>query len=250
MSDVTRPLIGITTYVEPARFVVHDTIAAVVPWAYVEQVSRAGGRPVLVPPHPDGGVEVLDGLDGLIVAGGADVEPARYGEAPHPTVYTSPQRDAGELPLVRIALKTGVPLLGICRGMQVMAVASGGRLHQHLPEAVGHGGHSNPGAVKVYAEHPVRFATGSRCREVYGAEAVMNSYHHQGVKDPGRLIPTGWCTTDDLIEAVEHPDHPFAVGVQWHPEDMAANGLFQALVVAAAQLRTARGSRTEFFAAV
>ena len=102
---------------------VHDTRAAVVPWAYVEQVAKAGGRPVLVPPMPDGGVEVLDGLDGLIVAGGADVEPARYGEPPHPTVYTSPQRDAGELPLVRIALKTGLPLLGICRGMQVMAVA-------------------------------------------------------------------------------------------------------------------------------
>ncbi len=137
MSDVTRPLIGITTYVETTRFLVHDTRAAVVPWAYTEQVAKAGGRPVLIPPMPDGGVEVLDGLDGLIVAGGADVEPARYGETPDPKVYTSPLRDAGELPLVRIALKTGLPLLGVCRGMQVMTVASGGRLHQHLPDDVG-----------------------------------------------------------------------------------------------------------------
>ncbi|WP_144118939.1 gamma-glutamyl-gamma-aminobutyrate hydrolase family protein [Catellatospora sichuanensis] len=250
MSDVTRPLIGITTYVETTRFLVHDTRAAVVPWAYTEQVAKAGGRPVLVPPMPDGGVEVLEGLDGLIVAGGADVEPARYGEAPHPKVYTSPLRDAGELPLVRIALKTGVPLLGVCRGMQVMAVASGGRLHQHLPDVAGVGEHSTHGPIKVYAEHPVRFATSSRLRELYGAEAVVNSYHHQAVKDPGRLVPTGWCSTDDVIEAVEHPDHPFAVGVQWHPEDMAGNALFQALVNAATQVRHARASRAEFFATV
>jgi putative glutamine amidotransferase len=243
-------LIGITTYVEAARFVVHDTLAAVLPWNYVEQVRLAGGRALLIPPQPDGGVEVLDALDGLIFAGGADVDPVRYGETPHPTVYTSPERDAGELPLLRIALKTGVPTLGICRGMQLMAVAAGGRLHQHLPEVVGHGDHTVAGPVKTYAEHPVRFATGSRCREMFGAETVVNSYHHQGVKDPGRLVPTGWCTTDDLIESVEHPDHPFAVGVQWHPEDMPSLALFDALVTAAAQVRSSRGSRAEFFAAV
>jgi putative glutamine amidotransferase len=248
VSDVTRPLIGITTYVETSRFAVHDTTAAVVPWSYVEQVRLAGGRPVLVPPMPDGGVEVLDAIDGLVIAGGADVDPARYGEQPHPTVYTSPQRDHGELPLARVALQTGVPLLGICRGMQLMAVASGGSLHQHLPEAVGHGGHTTTGPLKVYAEHPVRFATGSKCFELFGPETVVNSYHHQGVKDPGRLVPTGWCATDDLIEAVEHPDHPFAVGVQWHPEDMPPLALFAALVAAANQVRLARGSHAEFFA--
>jgi putative glutamine amidotransferase len=243
VSDVTRPLIGITTYVEQSRFVVHDTLSAVLPWSYVEQVRAAGGRPVLVPPCPDGGVEVLEGLDGLILAGGQDVEPSRYGERQHPTVYTSPVRDAGELPLARYALHNGVPLLGVCRGMQVMAVVSGGRLHQHLPEALGHSDHGRQGGpTKVYGEHAVRFASGSRCRELFGAEAVVNSYHHQGVADPGRLTPTGWCVKDDLIEALEHPDHPFAVGVQWHPEDMASPALFVALVTAAAQTRTSRSS--------
>lgn len=242
MSDVSRPLIGITTYVDQSRFSVHDTLSAVLPWSYVEQVRTAGGRPVLIPPCQDGGVEVLDGLDGLIIAGGADVDPARYGERPHPKVYTSPTRDAGELPLARHALTTGVPLLGICRGMQVMAVVSGGRLHQHLPEALGHEGHSMPGSKKRYNQHKVRFATGSRCRELFGPETTVNSYHHQGVADPGRLVPAGWCPDDDLIEAVEHPDHPFAVGVQWHPEDMADPALFVALVTAAAQSRAGRSS--------
>ncbi|WP_308167256.1 gamma-glutamyl-gamma-aminobutyrate hydrolase family protein [Catellatospora tritici] len=248
---MTRPLIGITTYVENARFSVHDTKAAVVPWAYVDQVSRAGGRPVLIPPQVDGGVEVLDGLDGLVICGGADVDPARYDEAPHPAVYTDALRDSGELPLVRVAFKTGLPLLGVCRGMQLMTVAAGGRIHQHVPEVVGHDGHRPLGPTKVYAHHPVRFATGSRCRELFGAEAVVNSFHHQAVKDPGRLVPTAWCVTDNLIEAVEHPDHPFAVGVQWHPEDMAAPDLFQALVSASANTHSARtATRTEFFATV
>jgi putative glutamine amidotransferase len=239
---MTRPLIGITTYVEQSRFVVHDTLSAVLPWSYVEQVRAAGGRPVLIPPCPDGGVEVLEGIDGLVIAGGQDVEPSRYGERQHPAVYTSPVRDAGEIPLARYALNNGVPLLGICRGMQLMTVVSGGRLHQHLPDVLGHDGHSRSGPKKEYNSHPVRFATGTRCRELFGPETVVNSYHHQGVADPGRLKPTGWCTTDDLIEAVEHPDHPFAIGVQWHPEDMASPALFVALVTASALVRTSRSS--------
>jgi putative glutamine amidotransferase len=238
VSDVNRPLIGITTYVNQTQFAVYDTMSAVLPWTYIEQVRNAGGRPLLVPPCPDGGLEVLTGLDGLIIAGGGDVEPARYGEEAHPEVHASPQRDAGELPLIRAALNNGTPLLGICRGMQAMAVVSGGRLHQHLPDAVGHDGHSRPGTLKTYAEHPVRFAPGSRCHDLFGSEVVVNSYHHQGVKDPGRLVPTGWCPKDDLIESLEHPDHPFAVGVQWHPEDMASSALFVALVTVAAQLKT------------
>lgn len=237
MSDVNRPLIGITTYLNQTQFLVYDTLAAVLPWAYVEQVRMAGGRPVLIPPVPDGGVEVLEGLDGLIVAGGADVEPSRYGERPHPAVNTCPPRDAGELPLVRAALHNGVPLLGICRGMQLMSVACGGRLHQHLPEAVGHAGHMGTGKLKTYNEHKVRFAVGSKLRELFGPDAVVNSYHHQGVADPGKLTPVGWCPDDDLVEALEHPDHPFAIGVQWHPEDMASPALFVALVSAAAQLK-------------
>ena len=237
---MTRPIIGITTFMEQARFTVYDTVTAVIPWTYIEQVRSAGGRPILVPPVPDGGTEVLDAIDGLIIAGGADVEPERYGETRHPTVVTTPARDAGELPLARYALNNGIPLLGICRGLQVMAVASGGRLHQHLPDVLGSDRHRSTEPGRIYRSHLVRFAPGSKCRELLGSEVEVNSYHHQGVVDPGRLVPTGWCPDDDLIEAAEHPDHPFAVGVQWHPEDMANPALFVALVTAAASQSRAR----------
>jgi putative glutamine amidotransferase len=235
-------LIGITTYLEPTRFLVINTVSAVLPWAYVQQVQDAGGAAVLIPPDPEAAVEVLDTLDGLIIAGGADVEPYRYGEDPHPKLGpVNPARDASELPLARHAMRYGVPLLGICRGMQLMAVASGGKLFQHIPDVVGSDLHRIPGPVKQYSSHAVKFETGSRCYELFGAEAVVNSYHHQGVSDPGKLVPTGWCVDDQLVESLEHPDHPFAVGVQWHPEDMESSApLFAALVTAAAQAKSAR----------
>jgi len=243
VSDVNRPLIGITTYLEPTRFVMIDTVSAVLPWAYVQQVQAAGGVALLIPPDPEGALEGLDAVDGLIIAGGSDVEPYRYGEKPHPKLgSTNPARDAAELILARHAMRYGIPLLGICRGMQVMAVASGGKLHQHVPDVVGSDLHRIQGPVKRYSSHPVKFETGSHCYEMFGAEAVVNSYHHQGVADPGRLVPTGWCTDDSLVEALEHPDHPFTVGVQWHPEDMESNALFSALVTAAAQAKSARSA--------
>jgi putative glutamine amidotransferase len=155
----------------------------------------------------------------------------------------SPARDAAELILVRHAMRYGIPLLGICRGMQVMAVAGGGRLHQHVPDVVGNDRHRIVGPpVKQYNHHAVKFRAGSRCYDMFGAESTVNSYHHQAVADPGRLVPTGWCPDDDLIESLEHPDHPFAVGVQWHPEDMESATLFGALIAAAAQARTARNA--------
>jgi putative glutamine amidotransferase len=185
---------------------------------------------------------VLDAIDGLIIAGGADVEPERYGEMRHPAVVTAPARDAGELPLARHALNNGIPLLGICRGLQVMAVASGGKLHQHLPDVLGSDRHRALGPGRTYCSHRVKFAPGTKTRDLLGDEAEVNSYHHQGIADPGRLVPTGWCVEDELIEAAEHPDHPFAVGVQWHPEDMANPALFVALVTAASQSRSRRAS--------
>jgi putative glutamine amidotransferase len=226
-----RPIIGLTTYAEETRFGRHDTFAAVLPLAYVRAVQESGGRPVLVPPD-ETDADVLRHLDGLILTGGSDVDPARYGASPHPTVYTRPERDRAELLLLRAALEAGLPLLGICRGMQLMVVAAGGSLHQHLPDVLGHDTH-RPVDGPRYGEHPVRLAPGSAAFNILGPDLAVNSFHHQGIADPGPLTPTGWCREDDLIEVVEVPGRRFALGVQWHPEEMPDRRLFQALVAAA-----------------
>jgi putative glutamine amidotransferase len=243
-----RPIIGLTTYGEQTKFGSNDTFSAVLPMAYVHAVHTSGGRAVLVTqddPDPD----VLADLDGLIITGGADVEPARYGEAPHERTVSRPDRDAAEFLLLRAAMEADLPTLGICRGMQLMAVAYGGRLFQHLPDVLGHDGH-RPGSGPKFGEHPVRFAPGSRCAAILGASIIANSFHHQGVADPGRLTPTGWVPDDiprvegaltpgtPLIEAVEDPSHRFAIGVQWHPEDTDDFRLFEALVTAARTTRS------------
>ncbi|MEU8298289.1 gamma-glutamyl-gamma-aminobutyrate hydrolase family protein [Micromonospora sp. NPDC048909] len=215
---MTRPLIGVSAYVEPAGWAVwRDVPAVLVPEAYVRAVTAAGGRAVVLPPD-DRDADVLRVLDGLILAGGADVDPARYGQLPAPRTESRPDRDAGELTLLTAALDVGLPVLGICRGMQLLAVAYGGVLHQHLPEVIGHDGHRP--APGVYGTHPVRFAPGSLARAVMAGVDRVNSYHHQGVADPGRLTVTGWAD-DGVVEAVEDPDRPFVLGVQWHPENEA-----------------------------
>lgn len=226
-----RPVIGITTYVEQARWGVWDTSAALVPYAYVRQVEAGGGRVVLLPPSTEDPAEVLPWLDGLLVAGGADIDPAHYGATPHPeTAGLRPERDAGELTLLAAALDADLPVLGVCRGMQLMTVHAGGTLHQHLPEVVGHERHRpSPG---VYGEHIVRLAEGSRARAVLGDRVSVRSYHHQGVVDAGSLTVTGWAD-DGTIEAVEAPGRRFAVGVLWHPEVGDDPRLFDALVAAA-----------------
>ena len=228
-----RPLIGITCYVERASWGVWDTTAALVPYGYVQQVEAAGGRAVLVPPSAADPAEVLRVLDGLILAGGADVDPARYGQEPHEaTTGLRPDRDEGELVLLDAALHRDVPVLGICRGMQLMTVHAGGRLSQHLPDDVGHDGHRP--APGVYGEHTVRLARGSRVAGILGDRVLVRSYHHQGVADPGALTVTGWAD-DDTVEAVEDPAHRFAMGVLWHPEVGSDPRLFDALVTAAAR---------------
>src|ERR671914_603485 len=132
-----RPLIGLTTYAEDARFGVNDTLSAVLPLSYVHAVHESGGRAVLITPDaPD--ADVLEGLDGIMFTGGSDVDPALYGEPPHPTTKVKPHRDAAELLLLRAAVAADLPVLGVCRGMQLMAVAYGGSLHQHLPDVLGH----------------------------------------------------------------------------------------------------------------
>ncbi len=235
-----RPVVGITSYVEQASWGVWDVPAALVPFSYVARVEAAGARAVVVPPSsagPDEHDELLDRLDGVVFAGGADLDPQVYGEAPHEeTKGVRPERDAAELPLMRAALDRDVPVLGICRGMQVMSVVRGGSLVQHLPDVVGHEGHRpSPG---VYGLHEVRLAPGSRAQEILGSSVSVPSYHHQGLGSPGSLTVTGWAD-DDSPEVVEDPTRRFALGVLWHPEASEDLRLFSALVVAAAD-RTRR----------
>ncbi|MET0740127.1 MAG: gamma-glutamyl-gamma-aminobutyrate hydrolase family protein [Candidatus Nanopelagicales bacterium] len=225
-----RPLIGITAYVEQARWGAWHATAALVPYAYVRQVEEAGGRAVLLPPDRADGDDLLDILDALVLAGGPDIDPARYGAAAHPeTTNLRPERDAGELALLSAVFDRDLPVLGICRGMQVMAVASGGTLHQHLPELLGHDEHRpSPG---VYGEHAVLLEPGSRVQAILGDKVVVRSYHHQGVAQAGSLTVTGWAD-DDTIEVVESPRHRFVLGVLWHPEVGDDPRLFDALVAA------------------
>jgi putative glutamine amidotransferase len=232
---MARPVIGLTTYVEPARWGAWETRAALLPEWYVDAVQQAGGIAVLIPPDADDD-GVLDSVDGVIIIGGADVGPANYGAAPHPTTdEPRVERDASEILLARGALARDLPLLGICRGMQVMAIAHGGSLIQDLPDA-GYGlvHREQPGE---FTEHSVRLAEGSRAARIYGTTTLAtNSSHHQGVADPGTLTPTGW-SEDGLIEVLEDPAATFALGVQWHPEHPDRRSqelpLFRALVEAA-----------------
>ena len=230
-----RPLIGITCYVERARWGVWDTTAALLPHGYVTHVEDAGALAVILPPRTSEGLDVLDRLDGLVIAGGADVDPGRYGEEPHAeTLGMRPDRDAGEFALLAEALRRDVPVLGICRGMQVMAVHAGGRLIQHLPDKVGHPGH-RPGPGE-YGTHGARFTPGSLAATVLGEALTVNSYHHQAVADAGALTVTGWAD-DGSVEAVEDPTRRFALGVQWHPEATDDNRLFLAFTEAAHRSR-------------
>jgi putative glutamine amidotransferase len=229
-----RPLIGICTYLDEVRWGVWSDRAAMVPAGYVGAVQRAGGIAVLLPPDeaaledPD---PVLDPLDGLVLAGGVDVGPENYGAGAHPaTDPPNELRDAFEIALARRALEREIPLLGICRGMQVMNVAAGGTLHQHLPDVVGHNEHRVvPG---TFADHEVRLADGSLAARAAG-EAVhpTKSHHHQGVDALGEgFVVTGWSAIDDLPEAIEDPGRRFALGVQWHPEADETSRLIAALV--------------------
>jgi putative glutamine amidotransferase len=241
VAGVSRPVIGLTTYAEEARFGLQDTFAAVLPLSYVHAVHSSGGRAVLITPD-DPDVDVLDGLDGIMFTGGSDVDPGLYGEQPHPTTNVKPERDAAELVLMRAALAADLPLLGICRGMQLMVVAHGGRLYQHLPDVLGHNTH-RPISGPKFGEHPVHLRPGSKAHGILGDAVAVNSFHHQGIADPGRLTAVGWCPEDELIEVVEDPTKTFAIGVQWHPEDTTDFRLFAALVGVARARRGAVVSR-------
>jgi putative glutamine amidotransferase len=225
-----RPIIGITTYVEPASWGVwHDLPTTLIPHAYTEAVTRAGGRAVLLPPD-DLDAGVLRVLDGLVLSGGADLDPALYRAARAPLTDTRPGRDSSEMLLTRAALEADLPILGVCRGMQVLTVAAGGTLHQHLPDVLGHEKHRP--APGVYGTHDAQFTEGSRVAGLMGDDVEINCYHHQGVDHPGMLTVTGR-SEDGLAEAVEDPRKRFVLGVQWHPEIIRDERLFGALVAAA-----------------
>jgi putative glutamine amidotransferase len=242
------PLIGLTTSVLTGRGPERAALNA----AYIAAVQGAGAVPVLLPPHLDAPARdaLWARLDGLVLTGGGDVDPARFGEASHPTVAdVSAARDALELDLARRAVEEGLPLLAICRGIQVLNVALGGTLWQDVPSQVPGALAHNQTAPRHEPTHRVKLlGEGTLLYAASGArELAVNSFHHQAVKRlGGGLREVAWAE-DGLIEGVELPEHPFAVGVQWHPEDLvehdpAARGLFAALVeaIGAARARSRR----------
>ena len=229
-----RPLIGLTTYREKAAWGVWDQPADLLPTMYADAIVRAGGVPVLLPPatdDPDAAAAAVARLDGLVVSGGADVDPHQYGEEPHPrTASWRTDRDAWELALLTSAAAANLPTLGVCRGMQVMAVAAGGTLEQHTPDVVGHEEHS-PGG-DVFGEIKVATTEPSALRTILGDGTTVHCHHHQSVRShPGYDAVAH--ADDGTLEAMEAPGERFCLAVQWHPEMGRDQRLFDALVRAA-----------------
>ena len=238
---MTRPLIGITTYRSNSSSSAISTIGS--PESYLQAVRAAGGTPLLIPILLSNNelTELLPRLDGVLFPGGGDIDPALFKGRPHPEVYgVDPDRDRIEIHLTRQAVAFHKPFLGICRGIQVINVAMGGSLYTHIadqhPHALRHDW--DPGHPREYLAHPVRVEAGSQLAGILGQTSIeTNSLHHQGVDQvaPG-FIAVAWAP-DGLIEAIELPDHPFGLGVQWHPENLQAyaemRALFQKFIQAA-----------------
>jgi putative glutamine amidotransferase len=235
-----RPVVGITSYAQDATWGVWHLPAVLIPLAYVDAIERAGGRAVVIPPAEEDVEETLDALDAIVFSGGADVDPAQYGADRHPqTDEPQTRRDAGEMALLRAALERDMPTLAICRGFQLLNVARGGDLIQHLPEEVGNDVHKEvPGE---FAVHPVDVREGSKLGSIVGATpAPVTSHHHQALGRIGDgLVETAWAA-DGTLEGVEDPSQRFVVGVQWHPEAGEDAALFEALVEQAREYRAAR----------
>ncbi|WMX47877.1 gamma-glutamyl-gamma-aminobutyrate hydrolase family protein [Streptomyces roseicoloratus] len=222
-----KPLIGVTTYLDQARWGVWDLPAALLPAAYPRLIRRSGGIAAMLPPDdPSAAAETVARLDGLVVAGGADVEPVRYGAEPDPrTGPPARERDAWELALIGAALEAEVPLLGICRGMQLLNVALGGTLVQHLD------GHAE--AVGVMGRHPVSPVPGTRYAALVPERTEVPTYHHQCVEVLGKDLIASAYAVDGTVEAIELPSPAWALGVQWHPEMGEDLRVTRALVAAA-----------------
>ena len=240
----TPVIIGLTTYLEQAQSGVWNVPASFLPKVYFEAVYRAGGIAVLLPPQPVDAAaaqRVIAGLDGLIITGGKDVDPSRYGQEPHPAT-DEPRRDRDEWEdaLLTAAIDEGLPFLGICRGAQLLNVALGGTLHQHLPDVVGSLRYSQGGGM--FARNEVDVEPASTLHDLLGDSLAVKSYHHQAIDRvaPGLVVTAR--TDDGTIQAVELEGDAFGVAVQWHPEEDAAEDarLFEGLVEAARQYRVRR----------
>jgi putative glutamine amidotransferase len=251
MSTSRRPVIGICTALARADWGVWEQReAALLAFTYIEAIQRAGGMAVMIP--PDGGLEhepdeILDLLDGLILAGGNDIDPAHYGAHRHPeTHHLVPERDRSELALATRAVERDIPVLGICRGMQLINVAFGGTLTQHLPDELGHEDHRRTPGNFDGCDHDVRLAAGSLAARAAGEELHgSKSHHHQGIATIGAgLVVTGRSTIDNLPEAIEAPGRRFVLGVQWHPEADEQSRVVGAIVAQARRYRSARDYRT------
>jgi putative glutamine amidotransferase len=240
----TAPVLGLTTYLQQAQSGIWDVHATFLPAIYMEGVNLAGGAAVLLPPQSTDAVErVLTGLDGLILTGGPDLDPAAYGQPRHPRtdepVAASRARDAWEYALVGGAIKRGIPVLGICRGAQVINVVLGGSLQQHLPDVLGHPYHQQGNAV--FSTSLVRTVAGTRLAALVGETSDAQCYHHQAIDRLGDGLIISAQDAEGVIEGIELPGPNFVLGVQWHPEERLDDlRLFSAVVNAAAHHATGK----------
>jgi putative glutamine amidotransferase len=234
-----KPVVGITSYAEEVTWGAWVEEAALVPLSYVRAIERAGGRPLVIPPSEGAIEETLAVLDGILFSGGSDLDPALYDAEAHPeTQGVHEARDRAEMALLGAALERDMPVLAVCRGSQVLNVARGGDLVQHLPEVLGHEEHKHtPGK---YSDHDVTLKPDTRVGGILGDRAPVKSHHHQGFGRIGEGLREAGYAEDGTVEALEDPSKRFAVGVLWHPEEGEDMALFEALVQQAAQYREER----------